>query len=690
MGHETTRKDTMNRTSAAADIMSRRSAFSAYNISRVRELIRGLPPRKYKLFQQIPLWLHLNRPRTPGFVSDIRVPFGIYRFHETGFWKKVLSDLKLPEKKLRPFLSSRQHIQGLYLMGSSGTLAQTHASDFDYWVVLRQEEMDPAGRALLARKLKSIETYCRQRYGQAVTFFILDERQVRENEFDVMDEESSGSAQKTLLKEEFYRTFIMIAGRIPFWAVLPPGLDDRQYRTRIDAALKGRHLRFLPEDYIDLGNLATLDRDESLGAILWQIYKSRHSPAKSLLKAALITQYFFSEEEGFLCDTIKARFCEGNSPGSLLDPYALMFEKGLSLFENLEDEAGLSLLKSCIFLRLSGEKSFLPVSGETPREALLQQYIRKWAWDDRQVRRMSRYRQWPEMEKLRFERNIFGKISSLYELVLKGRGQADAAVQMTGRDLAILTNRIAGYFRREAGKIPHCSAHARRNASDIAFIVGGRCRENGRSEWSVFGNEEQRSVGRDAFFFRGPELLKTAGWLILNGFYTGKKSRVTFQAETLCEATGGQARRFVKGVCELLGNEPPSYEQPPAWTGVAVCLQRSEGGEGALPEQADFLVRNTWGELFFDTLELAHFKSKAQACYHIAEYLWVFLKDTPSFNLPYRMFFPGGGVGMVEFEKTVKNYLGKFIKNAAGLKSPDHPATKEGRDGPDIPLLLDK
>lgn len=690
MEDETSRKNAMGRMSEAAGIMSRRSAFSAYNISRVRELIRGLPAKKYKLFQQIPLWLHLNMPRMPGFVPGVRVPFGIYRFHETGFWKKALSDLKMPEKKLRPYLSPRQHIQGLYLMGSSGTLAQTETSDFDYWVVVRQDEMDSAGRALLSRKLDGIEAYCRERYGQAVTFFILDEGQVRENAFHVMDEESSGSAQKTLLKEEFYRTFIMVAGRIPFWAVLPPGLDDRQYMERIDAALKGRHLRFLPEDYIDLGNLAGLDRDESLGAILWQIYKSRHSPAKSLLKAALVAHYFFFESDGFLCDTIKARFFEGSQPGSLLDPYALVFEKSLSFFEGLEDREGLALLKACIFLRLSGEKSFSTGFGETPRGGLLQKYLRQWEWDGRQVDRMSRYRQWPEAEKLRFEKAVFNKISFLYELILKGRGGAGTAVQMTDRDLTVLTNRIAACFRQEAGKIPRCSSNARRNTSAIQFVVEGKLGGDGRTVWSVFGDEEQRSVKKEALFFRGPELLKTAGWLILNGFYAGKKSHVTFQAEALCEATGNQARRFVQGVYDFFGSGDESYGKPPAWTGVMVCLHRSGGEKDARPVRAGFLARNTWGELFFDVLELADSSSAVQACYHIAEHLWIFLKNAPSFQLPYRVVCPDGGGGAAEAERTVEKYLEEFIENAAGLKLPGAPLEDGPGDGPDIPLLLDK
>ena len=693
MDLETTRNYGTGRLSSAADILRCRAAFSAYNVSRVRELIRGLSPGKYRLFQQIPLWLHLNRPRTPGFIAGARVPFGIYRFQETGFWQQALSNLKLSENKLRPFFPSRQPIQGLYLMGSSGTLAQTDASDFDYWVVVRQEEMSPAGWALLGQKLSSIEAHCRERYGQAVTFFILDEGQVRANAFDVMDEESSGSAQRTLLKEEFYRTFIMIAGRIPFWAVLPPGLDDRQYRQRIDAALKERHLRFLPEDYIDLGNLAALDRDESLGAILWQIYKSRHSPAKSFLKAALVAHYFFSHDDRFLCDTIKALFLEGGAPGSLLDPYALVFEKALSFFEDLEDGEGLALLKTCIFQRLSGQKPVLPAADGSPREVLLDQYIRQWAWDDQQARRVSHYRQWPEVEKLGFERAVFDKLSFLYELVLRGKDRADAAVHMTDRDLVVLTNQIAAYFRQEPGKIPRCSFHTGRNARAIQFVVEGRSVEDGLTVWSVFGDEAHRSVSREALLFRGPELLRTAGWLILNGLFTGRKSGITFQADRVCEATGSQARRFVQKIYEFFSGDAAgsaAIEGPPAWAGVVVCLHRPEGGKGVRLVQADFLSLNTWGEFFFDTLTLAHAKTEARACYDIAENLWIFLKDAPSFNLPFRLVCPDGGGGAVEVEKAVERYLEKFIENALQLKSSAHPLEDDPGNGPDNPLILDR
>jgi adenylate cyclase, class 1 len=670
--------DTHRRSSAVAELMARRSAFSAYNISRIRELIRYLPKKKYFLFQQIPLWLHLNRPRTPGFVGDPRAPFGIYRFRESGFWKRGLSQLNLTEKQLRPFLSSREYILGLYLMGSSGTLAQTDASDFDYWVVIDGEGMEPVQKRLLKLKLESIEAYCADQYGQMVSFFVLEGAQVRANRFEAVDEESSGSAQRTLLKEEFYRTFIMIAGKIPYWAVLPSGLDDDQYRRRIDEASAGWHVRFDPEDYIDLGNLAALNHRESLGALLWQIYKARHSPVKSLIKAALIAHYFFSREDGFLCDAIKARVFEGCPGDWLVDPYALMFEKGLAFFTDLEDQEGLSLLKESIFLRLSGHRPLPASPGGSPREMLLRDYLRRWEWAEKRIHHMSFYRQWPEAEKRRFESAVFEKISHLYELILKGKDRDGAAIDMTDRDLQVLTNRIAGHFRQVPGKIPKCSSYTMRNAAALQIIVAGESSEGGNLVWSVYGREGRRAIDSDALLFEGPELLKTAAWLISNNLYTGKTSVIGFQAASSCEVTGHQARRIVQraydffkdGMAGLL----PS-EQPPSWKNLLVCLHRTEAEKERRLARADFLVMNTWGEFFFDGLDLLPIENETLACYTVSEHIWIFLKEAPSFDLRYQMIQPKGA-GSDQAEKTVGRYLEQFKENALDKRTLGIPSEK--------------
>ncbi|MBW1996312.1 MAG: class I adenylate cyclase, partial [Deltaproteobacteria bacterium] len=79
----------------------------------------------------------------------------------------------------------------------------------------------------------------------------------------------------------------MIAGRIPFWAVLPAGIDDREYERWTTIASTISTENYTPSDYIDLGNLPSISGNECLGALLWQTYKARNDPVKSLIKGAL-------------------------------------------------------------------------------------------------------------------------------------------------------------------------------------------------------------------------------------------------------------------------------------------------------------------------------------------------------------------------------------------------------------------
>ncbi len=73
----------------------------------------------------------------------------------------------------------------------------------------------------------------------------------------------------------------MVAGRVPYWAVLPPDLTAGQYHRWIELAGQADTAACDPTDYLDLGPLDRIDAAECLGALLWQIYKARHDPAKA-------------------------------------------------------------------------------------------------------------------------------------------------------------------------------------------------------------------------------------------------------------------------------------------------------------------------------------------------------------------------------------------------------------------------
>ena len=104
---------------AVIDMRNRnRKAFVSNNIARIREFIRYLSPEKYELFYTIPFLLHVDAPDFPGYIDHPLLAYGIYGFHDSGFWKEALRHFKFREKDMLSHLASSYIIKGLYLMGS--------------------------------------------------------------------------------------------------------------------------------------------------------------------------------------------------------------------------------------------------------------------------------------------------------------------------------------------------------------------------------------------------------------------------------------------------------------------------------------------------------------------------------------------------------------------------------------------
>lgn len=104
-------------------------------------------------------------------------------------------------------------ILAVYAMGSLGTVAQTAKSDLDCWVCY-DGDLSLDQEIGLKRKLDALGLWAESEFGLEAHFFPMRMEDVRANIFSSGDEESSGSAQALLLKEEFYRTALKIAGKI--------------------------------------------------------------------------------------------------------------------------------------------------------------------------------------------------------------------------------------------------------------------------------------------------------------------------------------------------------------------------------------------------------------------------------------------------------------------------------------------
>ena len=209
-------KNKLHSNTAKSTLLKNRSFFVGHNIARLRDSIGQLPEKKKDLFYTIPFLLHTNSPGWPGFVDDAHVPHGIYRFFDSGFWRTAKEKLNIDHKEMKKYIPRDFFIKGVYLMRSGGMSGQTKHVALVYWVVVDENIVGATERGLLRKKFRLIEKWAKGKYNHQVAFFVLDAKQIKENDFSKMNEEGFGGLQRTVLKEEFYRNFIFISGQIPF------------------------------------------------------------------------------------------------------------------------------------------------------------------------------------------------------------------------------------------------------------------------------------------------------------------------------------------------------------------------------------------------------------------------------------------------------------------------------------------
>lgn len=240
-------------------------------------------------------------------------------------------------------------IEALYAIGSTGTIAQDRSSDLDLWVCYDKEYLSELPARALRAKLTAIEQWAWSAFGREVHFFLMDLEAIHENDFGYSDEESAGSTQALLLKEEFYRTAMLLAGRPPSWWAAPPRLGRKQYASYQNLLQESASLGGV--DFLDLGVMEAIPRDEYFGAALWQIVKALKSPFKSILKIALLDKYSTGEaRQMLLCEAIKEALFDGRFDLWEVDPYAVMFRE---VFEHYHAQGN---EEACDLLRLAFNK----------------------------------------------------------------------------------------------------------------------------------------------------------------------------------------------------------------------------------------------------------------------------------------------------------------------------------------------
>jgi len=596
-----------------------KSAFSNYNVVRMREALRYLSGPKLKLFIQIPLLIHVNQSGFPGFVPEKPEAGGIYNFEESGFCKEVLKQGGIPDNTLLKSGSPAPCILGLYHIGSLGTFTQSAQSDFDYWVIIDKTRFTEQRYYNLEKKLNHIVKFSREKFDQEVTFFIMDQADIQKDCYAGFNTPETMIAPKLFLKEEFYRTFLMIAGKIPIWTILPANLQKGAYTQLVWNLARREEVKPMFQDFIDLGKVDPPEQKDILQGILWHICKSKEDPVKALIKATMIMSHRpgAKDRDMLLCDSIKKGFANSGIDDYRADPYKVLFDRVIEFHEAHAPE-GLNLIKNAIFLRLCEYPMVKEPEPGSPKKQLLDRYIRTWNLTPSQVKKLNSYQDWSEAEKRLLDNTFVKRLSEMYKQVGQETDtrQAYAGIDATEkRNIRILIHKVSERLNTANNKIPESSTYLSRQSFKFFLF-----REKRAKGWELSACTPGGS--REITLYQSRTCLGLLGWMVENHIYHRGKASIKVDVklnlfESRDEPISADALYLALQPVKPLSDN--SFEGPAQWVKLMILLQCPDSSSGVA--SVEIIAVNTWGEIFEDQLRLDTGKDLDDRYKDISEYI---------------------------------------------------------------------
>ena len=492
-----------------------RARFLAVNAERFERALQGMSTRQQLVLRLLPLLFHVNHPSLPGYVSGL-APAGLPGYEPD-------SDTLAEAQRLTRSFSYKplraeqaQPIQGLFLMGSLGTIAQEERSDLDVWVC-HDSLLSPEQLAALQRKCELLTEWA-DGQGSEAHFFLIDPVRFAQGIREArLTSDDCGTTQHYLLLDEFYRTAIWLGGRTPLWWMVP-AYEEHRYADYAATLLARRFIR--SEEVIDLGSLASIPPGEYLGAGLWQLFKAIGSPYKSLFKLLLLEAYASEHGQGrcLSLDFKQAVYHDRLTPDEL-DPYITAYRRIEGYLQGRGDHGRLGLLRHCLYLKVNKPLSQPPRNRQKSWQRLqLERITRDWGWDERQFALLDRRAQWKVGQVDWERRGLVNELTYGYRFLSDLARRLQASSSINRRDFAVIGRFLSAAIERKAGKVELINLGISPDMSEHNLTLMHAFDAAGEVSWALYpGSLSIPDVSNHAPLKRTRDLLPLLAWGHRNG-----------------------------------------------------------------------------------------------------------------------------------------------------------------------------
>ncbi|MBG0791815.1 MAG: class I adenylate cyclase [Desulfovibrionaceae bacterium] len=493
-------------------------------------------------------------------------------------------------------------ILAVYAMGSIGTVAQSSASDLDCWVCY-DGDLTFAMENGLKRKLEALGLWAESEFGLEAHFYPMRMDDVRDNRFLSGDEESSGTAQALLLKEEFYRTALRLAGKNIAWWVTPAGASPKAYAACMRAA---RRYPLAGKPRLeDFGYLAPVPPDEYFGGALWQIVKAVRAPFKSVLKLGLLETYAAPGMNNLpLCDRIKHNLTR-NRKGKLdTDPYTALFSTLYAYYQGRKQADAAALLKESFRFKanLADIPFFMNLPTRPEDVSVISVLFGSGYVEPDRIAGVNRT--WPFDKSLKMGASVRQYMVDTYKRIQSGMAGKTKAF-INPEDLTRLGRRIAANFSRKQHKIMRVPLMDTRGDGFPLLHFSAEKTPGKRTVWTVRGgavDEAKQTAESIQFLHRCYDPVHLLAWLLANRLYS---PRGLIQADrSIAPIAVHDLQKVMSALHEFFPFDE-TFErdineglQPERITRVFFLLNLIAPPETRKVEMATVIYATNWGEMF--------------------------------------------------------------------------------------------
>jgi adenylate cyclase, class 1 len=493
-------------------IQSNKKRYLSYNNFRKKIFTANSHKDSPIILYMLPWLLSVNKPPVPGYVKELKEPFRVFGLAgDREILKQEVSFKKLfnikEEKSLLHNRSRGPEIQGIYTIGSVGTISQTAHSDCDTWICIDKNDFDDKSLKHLNEKLNLIKDWLDARLKIPVYFFLTDIEDIRNCNFGTLDFEGSGSAQKDVLKEEFYRTSILIAGKIPFWWVCYDNDTAVDYEKEFSQNARSD---FGEPDFIDMGNLEEVNEDEYFGASIWQFNKSLTHPLKSIIKMLQLKMFLESPKEELLCHKLRQLVLEGKDKDDFPDPSIFAMNVVLDYYHENASEEYFEFIKKCFYLRFDLK---LLSRTQSLKEKMAGELFKKYKIDRREIYNLNEFEAWKLHEQINLGKLMFKFLVEIYDDIV--RIQKGKAGEIAPQDLTIIGRKLSSSLAAKEHKIPVLQIPVE-NIKLPVFTFS----TNGKT-WKVHSSDDQSSP-----VISSEDIIFCLTYIVWNGIHDPAQTRM--------------------------------------------------------------------------------------------------------------------------------------------------------------------